>query len=272
MPRKKRQQANDGGGGMKKQRQRARRSFNYTVRQKIAMAREAYSRPKYVKQFARERGLASACMLRKWKNNLGELQLKAMVNPHARSCHKGRKVKDLDFELEVKEWILDQRKMDIAVRMNDIINHVVQVKPTFKDGERRTLVAWVYKFLARHGLSVRRVTCVGQKLSGHLKKVQDDCAQALRNRMAVGGSLHGMPLKYFINMDQTAVYFEMKSSTTVHQKGEKTVSVQDSGSNSKRATVVLAVAADGTKLPPFVVFNGTFYSKVYLCLFIDLSI
>jgi hypothetical protein len=74
---------------------------------------------------------------------------------------------------------------------------------------------------------VRRVTHIGQKLSGHLKKVQDGCAQAMRNRMAVGGTLHGMPLKYFINMDQTAVYFEMKSSTTVHKKGERTVSVRD---------------------------------------------
>lgn len=220
------------------------------------MVREAYSIPEYVNEFAREAGLASASMLRKWKANIGELQRKAMVNPNARSCHKGRKVDDLPFELEVKDWVLEKRSMDIAIRTKDIINHVLKVKPTFKDGIRSRLFAWVYKFLSRHGLSVRRVTRIGQKLSGHLKEIQDDCANAIRNRMAVGGSLHGMPLKYFINMDQTAVYFEMKSSTTVNKKGERTVSVRDSASNSKRATVVLAVAADGTKLPPFIVFKG----------------
>jgi hypothetical protein len=103
---------------------------------------------------------------------------------------------------------------------------------------------------------------VGQKLSGHLKEVQDDAAAAIRKRLAPGGTLHGMDLKYFINMDQTAVYFEMKSTTTVHEKGARTVSVRESGSNSQRATIVLAVAADGTKLPPFVVFKGEFVGLV----------
>jgi hypothetical protein len=37
--------------------------------------------------------------------------------------------------------------------------------------------------------------------------------------MSVGGTLHGMDLKYFINMDQTAVYFESKSSNTVNEVG-----------------------------------------------------
>ena len=88
------------------------------------------------------------------------------------------------------------------------------------------------------------------------RQIQEDFAGAIRTRMAVGGTLHGIDNKYFINMDQTAVYFEMKSNTTVDTVGVKTVSIRDSASNSKRATVVLAVAADGTKLPPFVVFKG----------------
>jgi hypothetical protein len=83
--------------------------------------------------------------------------------------------------------------------------------------------------------------------------------------MAIGGTLHGMPLKYSINMDQTAIYFKLKSSTTVHKKGKRTVLVHDSASNSKRVTVVLAVAVDGTKLPPFIIFKGKYHSFVFLC-------
>jgi hypothetical protein len=41
-------------------------------------------------------------------------------------------VKELEFENEVKEWIVQQRKMDIAVHTKDIINHAIQVKPSFK--------------------------------------------------------------------------------------------------------------------------------------------
>jgi hypothetical protein len=196
--------------------------------------------------------------IRKWKNNLDKLKAKALQNPHAKTCGKGPTIKDLAFEQEVKFWILEQRDQDIPVRTKDIINHVIQVRPDFRGGDQQKLISWVYKFLARHGLSVRRVTRVGQKLSGHLKKVQDDAAAAIRKRLSVGGTLHGMELKYFINMDQTAVYFEMKTTTTVHEVGAKTVSIRESGSNSKRATICLAVAADGTKLPPFVVFKGKY--------------
>jgi hypothetical protein len=42
----------------------------------------------------------------------------------------------------------------MAVQTQDIINHVIQVRPNFKKGVKKTLIAWVYKFLVRHGLSV----------------------------------------------------------------------------------------------------------------------
>jgi transposase-like protein len=249
---------NSGTRRQTNQRRRKRRHYNYTVKQKIAIVQQAYSKPNYVIKFAREYGLARDVDIRKWKRMLGKLKEKAQTNPHAKSVHKGPVVRDLEFEKDVKDWILEQREMDIAVRTKDIIYYATAANPSFKNSSQKTLIAWVYKFLGRHGLTVRRVTRIGQKLSGHLKEVQDDCANAIKKRMAVGGTLHGIDLKYFINMDQTAVYFEMKSSTTVDKVGTRTVSIRDSASNSKRATVVLAVAADGTKLPPFVVFKGTF--------------
>lgn len=245
-------------------RRRKRHFYHYTVKQKIAIVQAAYSKPKYVKAFARKEGMARATDIRKWKKMLPKLKVKALQNPHAKTCNKGPVIEDLEFEQETKFWILEQRDQDIPVRTKDIINYCIQIRPDFKQGNQKRLLSWVYKFLARHGLSVRRVTRVGQKLTGHLKQVQDDAAAAIRKRIAPGGTLHGIDLKYFINMDQTAVYFEMKSTTTVHEKGARTVSVRESGSNSKRATIVLAVAADGTKLPPFVVFKGMYQSLFFI--------
>ncbi len=57
-------------------------------------------------------------------------------------------------------------------------------------------------------------------------------------------------------MDQTAVYFECKSKTIVAKKGAKSVCARDSGCDAKRCTIVVTVAADGTKLPPFFIFKG----------------
>jgi hypothetical protein len=107
--RKKRQQevVNHGGGG-KKQRQQKRNDFSCTIKQKIAMVREAYSKPNYANIFCRESELANPSLLRKWKSAIGKLQQqKALVNPHARSCHKGRKVDDSPFELEMKDWVME---------------------------------------------------------------------------------------------------------------------------------------------------------------------
>jgi DDE superfamily endonuclease len=42
----------------------------------------------------------------------------------------------------------------------------------------------------------------------------------------------------------------------VHHKGRNTVSCRARGSNQRRATVCITVAADGTKLPQFYIFKG----------------
>lgn len=44
--------------------------------------------------------------------------------------------------------------------------------------------------------------------------------------------------------------------------GEKSIHVRCSGSNNKTVTVLLCIMADGTKLPPFIVFKGTPHGKI----------
>jgi hypothetical protein len=63
--RKKRQQevVNHGGGGKRQRQQKKRNNFNYTIKQKIAMVREAYSKPNYANKFRRESGLANPSLL-----------------------------------------------------------------------------------------------------------------------------------------------------------------------------------------------------------------
>jgi len=58
-------------------------------------------------------------------------------------------------------------------------------------------------------------------------------------------------------MDQMAVYYKSMTTTIVAVAGSKTVPLRDSGINAKQCTAVLAVPADGTKLPPFIILKGT---------------
>ena len=236
-------------------RQRKRHHYSFTVRDKIQMAQQAYGTPCNVSFTSRYHSVSRQQLIN-WNEELQALKDKALINPNAKTTHPGRSIHDADIEPAIKDWIVAQRVQNLSISTRNIIAHAITLRPAFKGGDKGKQVKWVYRFLGRNGLSIRRPTRIGQKLSGHLQEVQDDMAQSIRNRLAEGGSLHGLDLRNFVNMDQTAVWFEMKSSTTVDLTGARTVSIRDSGSNTKRCTVCLAVAADGTKLPPFVIFKG----------------
>ena len=61
--------------------------------------------------------------------------------------------------------------------------------------------------------------------------------------------------RYILNMDQTPVYFLMSKKRTLEIVGAKTVYIRTSTNDTKRATVAVTIAADGTLLPSTVVFK-----------------
>jgi hypothetical protein len=67
-----------------------------------------------------------------------------------------------------------------------------------------------------------------------LQKVKDDTTTLINKRFLPGHPMHRLDPHFFLNLDQTAVYFENKSKTVVAKKGSKTVSTRDSGSNKER--------------------------------------
>lgn len=57
-------------------------------------------------------------------------------------------------------------------------------------------------------------------------------------------------------MDETPMRFELHSSRSLEFTGSRTVPVNTCGAEKRSFTIALAVAADGTKLPPKVIFKG----------------
>jgi len=56
-------------------------------------------------------------------------------------------------------------------------------------------------------------------------------------------------------MDEVPLMFDVPSNKTVDVKGAKTIMIKTSGNEKTRYTVVLACCADGTKLPPLLIFK-----------------
>jgi hypothetical protein len=59
-----------------------------------------------------------------------------------------------------------------------------------------------------------------------------------------------------INMDETPVYLDMFSDTTIDFVGAENVSIVTTGREKYRLTVLLSICANGWKLPPLVVVKG----------------
>ena len=57
------------------------------------------------------------------------------------------------------------------------------------------------------------------------------------------------------NMDEVPLMFDVLSNKTVDAKGSKTIMIKTSGNEKTSYTVLLACCADGTNLPPLLIFK-----------------
>jgi hypothetical protein len=227
-------------------------NFFYNVRQKNQIVREALSLPNNIRATAKKYKV-QPCQIRQWRKNYDKITNKVLTNPKALTTNAGRKVENFELEVELNAWFEQMQLEDIPVKTNLLVAEAINLDTagTFKQGDLRKINRWVYCFLERWSLSIRRYTRIGQKLSGHLATVKQESTRAIAERLKPGGSLENIVPHFFLNMDQTSMYFELKSKTVVAKKGARTVAVR-----------VVTIAADGTKLPPFFIFKGQPGKKV----------
>jgi hypothetical protein len=112
-----------------------------------------------------------------------------------------------------------------------------------------SLQQWAYRFMARRNLSVRRVTRT-VSISDEELDVRKLCLleEVAHARIASRNLV-------FINMDETAIQYEMVPRSTVEFVGTEAVSVL-CGNTTMRVTTALTVCSNGEKLRPFVIFKG----------------
>ncbi|CAB1101701.1 unnamed protein product [Ectocarpus sp. CCAP 1310/34] len=154
----------------------------------------------------------------------------------------------------------------------------------------RKQTAWCRRFLRVYRFSVRAATRQGQKLptgwpviamqaNKEWRRLKYDVPSALELADGVeclgavaggsasgsgGGSGAGVPsgpsprfaFAQIANMDETPTWMENPGNNTVNRTGDKEVGVKTVGKEKMRITSVLTVFADGSKLPPLVIFKG----------------
>jgi DDE superfamily endonuclease/Tc5 transposase DNA-binding domain len=110
---------------------------------------------------------------------------------------------------------------------------------------------WLDGFMNRNNLSNHRHTTIAQRLPEDLvEKQQAFLAFIMYRRIQ-----YDYPLAYIGNMDETPVSFDLPTNTTVDEWGARSVSIRTTGHEKTNFTVVLSCMADGTKLPPLIIFK-----------------
>ena len=112
---------------------------------------------------------------------------------------------------------------------------------------------WAYRFLKRNGLSNRRITHKAQVQSEDAVQLTTSYVESILQTM----TKYDIPWSNVVNMDETSVPYHVDNGRTIDFRGTKSVDVLQPGNNRKTVTVVLSVAFDGEKLPPYVVYKGS---------------
>ena len=128
----------------------------------------------------------------------------------------------------------------------------LKAKELCSDPEFKASLGWYQNWKKRHAVSFRTKTTLAQRLPQDL---EEKTIQFHRFVIAAR-QRHGYSVSRIFNMDETPMRFELPSSRTLEFSGSRTVPVKSCGAEKRSFTVTLAVAADGSKLPPAVIFKG----------------
>ena len=111
---------------------------------------------------------------------------------------------------------------------------------------------WLEKFMRCNNLTLRRKTSIARKDPEKLiAKLVSYVIQIRRMQKA-----NNYQDAQIIVMDETPVWSDIVSQTTVDACGKKTITMKTTGHEKSRVSVCLAARADGTKLKPMIIFKG----------------
>ena len=178
-----------------------------------------------------------------WRNQIGKITAK--LDKRRKLEGGGRKVMNEELEENLLTWMLEHRSKMLHASRKMI---TVKAKSIFKSlnedpAVRDSFLAskgWLYNFMNRNGLSYRRRTPTAQKVPSHM----------IDKLVLYIMHVHRLKLQFnfandcIIAIDETPVWNDMVSSTTVDKTGVRDVPLKTPGHEKVRVSVCLAAKGD----------------------------
>jgi hypothetical protein len=176
----------------------------------------------------------------------------AMLKKKWKANHPGPIGQLKPLEGALLRYIFEMREQGMTVATLDIVIKASSLSPEFGAKHFVARCSAVQRFLRVHSLVYRMGTHETQR------RPEDVAAEASEYMNLIRPLLVGphRDIRFILNMDQTPCYFAMTRKRTLEVVGVKTVHIRTSENDTKRATVAVTIAGDGTVLPSMVVFKG----------------
>ena len=189
------------------------------------------------------------------------IHLKIMISTKPKNALRkklpdgGRKGKLLEYEQDLILWILEVRRGGYAFSIDAIIAYL------YKKNENLRLIPYVImnkrvsNIIKKYNLVIRKVSHIGQSIPEKGKDLIYIFLYEIINKRRYL-LINDNELFRIVNCDETAVYYENPDIYTIDIKGHKEIIINTDGNESKKISVLLSIAANGNRLPPFLIFKG----------------
>lgn len=189
-------------------------------------------------------------LVRGWRKQQEQLRNTSANRKAFRGAKHG---KFPEIDAGVLGYVREMRNNGCAISYDMVQAKARQIAREMKIDNKqfKASIGWVVRFMRRHNLSMRRRTSVCQKLpADYTDKVLNFHKFLIQKRQKTAYLLSQIG-----NADQTPVFFDMPRNSTIDDKGASSVRVKTTGNEKLRCTAMLAITADGRKLPPYVIIK-----------------
>lgn len=227
-------------------RKMAERRNSYTARYKLKVVEFA----KINGNRAAEREFGpppTAKMIRTWQKQ--EDHLKKMPKENRHLPKHGAKWPKLEEELKI--WILEHRQRGIVVSTKMVMQEAKKIAQAQDITDFKGGPVWCYRFRKRQGLAIRTRT----KLAQRMPEFYEEKVLSFHKFVINTRQQFSYELSQIGNMDETPLNLDCPDNHTIDEKGAKTIAIRTTGHEKSHFTCVLTCMADGTKLPPLLIFK-----------------
>lgn len=171
--------------------------------------------------------------------------------PRSKKASRGREAKYPSLGKILNEWVIEHRSNGISVSTKMMQNQAKKIALDLDITNFRGSGKWCYLFMKRNGLCMRVRTHLAQRMPEFYQEKTENFHKHIVNFRRIKNYEYSQ----IINMDEVPVNFYVPGNKTVDIKGRKSITIKTTGNEKNRFTVVLTCCADGSKLPPMIIFK-----------------